>query len=149
MLAEALCLSTLQSTKEHFHESSFGSSSNSFFSWFRQPKEAFSTDSSVIIYKLSEDELVENANNLVESFKSVKETSKLVNSIQKNFGWTSSTQTKLEKIGGPEFSAWLNEYVPVYRLQIDPERLEGLKLEGWKQLSENKWEVVLSHSQMV
>ncbi|OWM77397.1 hypothetical protein CDL15_Pgr016794 [Punica granatum] len=35
------------------------------------------------------------------------------------------------------------------RLQIDSERLEDLKLEGWKQLLENRWEVVLSHSQMV
>lgn len=149
VLAEALCLSALQSTEEHFLDSSFGSSSRSLFSWFKRAKQVCSRDSSVIVYKLSDDEIVENAKTLVESFNSAKETLKQIDSGRKNLGWTASTQTKLEKIGGPQFSAWLNEYVPIYRLQIDSERLDDLKLEGWKQLSENRWEVVLSHSQMV
>ncbi|XP_031397735.1 uncharacterized protein LOC116208430 isoform X2 [Punica granatum] len=148
VLAEALCLSALERTKENFLDSSFGRSSN-FFGWSRRPKKVYSRDSSVVIYMLSEDEIVENAKTLVESFKSAKQTVKQINSRGKNMGWTASAQTKLEKIGGPEFCAWLNEYVPVYRLQIDSERLEDLKLEGWKQLLENRWEVVLSHSQMV
>ncbi|KAK4783395.1 hypothetical protein SAY86_007769 [Trapa natans] len=149
VLAEALCLTALQSTKEHFLANSRGRSSNSFFSWSKRPTEVCSRDSSVTVHKISEDELVENAKILVQSFKSARATSKIVNSSGRNFGWTSSTLAKLDKIGGSEFSTWLNEYVPIYRLQIDSERFEDLKLEGWKEFSENKWELALSHSQMV
>lgn len=56
---------------------------------------------------------------------------------------------ELEKIGGPEFSAWTSEYVPAYRLQIDTDRLRNITFKGWKNSAQNRWEVLLTHSQMV
>lgn len=62
---------------------------------------------------------------------------------------TSTTYFKLEQIGGPEFISWLSERVPAYKLQIDAEKLDNVKFEGWKETATNTWEVFLTHSQMV
>ncbi|KAI4296834.1 hypothetical protein L6164_036756 [Bauhinia variegata] len=53
------------------------------------------------------------------------------------------------KIGGSDFSAWTSEYVPAYRLEINANRMGDTKFEGWKKSAENRWEVLLTHSQMV
>ncbi|KAL3851360.1 hypothetical protein ACJIZ3_013242 [Penstemon smallii] len=63
--------------------------------------------------------------------------------------WMLPTFAKLEKIGGPEFCAWISECVPSYMLEIDASKLSDVKFEGWKKTKENSWEVVLTHSQMV
>nr|GEW44039.1 hypothetical protein CTI12_AA462180 [Tanacetum cinerariifolium] len=55
----------------------------------------------------------------------------------------------LEKNGGREFSAWVSDYFLAYRLKIDSEKLRDLKFEGWKESAKNRWEVLLTHSQMV
>lgn len=65
------------------------------------------------------------------------------------FWWKPLCYEKLEKIGGSDFSAWTSEYVPAYRLEIDTKIMEGAKFEGWKKSPENRWEVLLTHSQMV
>lgn len=66
-----------------------------------------------------------------------------------DYWWMPSELTELEKIGGAEFSAWASEYVPSYRLQIDAHQFTGLKFGGWRNSVENRWEVLLTHSQMV
>ncbi|KAK3198681.1 hypothetical protein Dsin_022096 [Dipteronia sinensis] len=51
--------------------------------------------------------------------------------------WTPLAHSKMEKIGGPQFSAWTSEYVPAYKLQIDASRFKDVKFEGWRKSAEN------------
>lgn len=147
-LAEALCNLALESTQKEFFHGSAGKASGSLFDWFPKAKKSSSKDSSVIIHRF-EDEIVENAKSLVEKFNLVRKKYKMTNKKATKSAWTSLMQSKLEKIGGSEFSLWTMEYVPAYRLQIDADRLASLKFEGWKRAEGNNWEVFLTHSQMV
>ncbi|KAM3700417.1 hypothetical protein ACB098_05G094400 [Castanea mollissima] len=149
VLAEAICISALQSTERHFLDDILSKPSSNIFRWFRKPTRIASKDSSVIIYKLFEDEIIENAKTLLEDFNSTKEGYKPMKKESKHHWWMLSGQTELEKIGGPQFSAWTREYVPAYRLQIDTDILKNIKFEGWKKSTNNRWEVLLTHSQMV
>ncbi|KAK6932624.1 UDP-glucuronosyl/UDP-glucosyltransferase [Dillenia turbinata] len=149
VLAEAACIAALESTERCFVDNLSSNSSLSFFKWFKKPKRITSTDSSVVISVLFEDDVVENAKNLLETFKSMKKSYKSRKSNERHQWWVPSTYAKLEKIGGPEFSSWTAEYVPAYRLQIDGNKYKNLKFEGWKQSADNRWEVILTHSQMV
>lgn len=92
--------------------------------------------------------MVENATILLEQFSASKGKIRLRKPGSKFFGWTRAMQSKLEKIGGPDFCAWLSEYVPAYRLQVDTQKLQDLKLDGWRQLDESMQEVLLTQSQM-
>ncbi|XP_062162628.1 uncharacterized protein LOC133869603 isoform X2 [Alnus glutinosa] len=149
VLAEAVCISALQSTEKHFLDNILGNLSSNFFRWFRKPKRIASKDSSVIIYQLFEDYVVENAKTLLENFNSTKERFKTKKTESNHHWWMPLGYAELEKIGGPEFSAWTSEYVPAYRLQIDTDRLRNIKFKGWKNSAQNRWEVLLTHSQMV
>ncbi|KAL5774373.1 hypothetical protein ACOSP7_011930 [Xanthoceras sorbifolium] len=149
MLAQVVCMSALQSTEKHFLDNLLGGSSSNIFFWFRKPKKIVSNDSSVIIYKLFEDEIIENAKSLLETFNSMKGSLEPQTLRPKYHWWTPSAHSKLEKIGGPQFSAWTSEYVPAYRLLIDASRFKDVKLEGWRKSAENRWEILLTHSQMV
>ncbi|XP_030971997.1 uncharacterized protein LOC115992088 isoform X1 [Quercus lobata] len=149
VLAEAICISALQSTERHFLDNILSKPSSNIFRWFRKPTRIASKDSSVIIYELFEDEIIENAKTLLEDFNSTKEGYKPKKTESKHHWWMLSGQTELEKIGGPQFSAWTREYVPAYRLQIDTDILKNIKFEGWKKSTNNVWEVLLTHSQMV
>lgn len=149
VLSEAVCVSVLQSTERNFLNHYLGKGSSNLFHWLQKPRRIVSKDSSVIITKLFEDDIVENAKSLLEDFNSTKAHLKPARNNLKYGGWTPSVLSKLEKIGGPKFSAWTNEYIPAYRIQIDANRLEGVKFEGWRKCSENMWEVLLTNSQMV
>nr|XP_043627017.1 uncharacterized protein LOC122598488 [Erigeron canadensis] len=149
MLAEVISVSSLQSTKKDYIDNSLGKSSYNMFRLFQKPEKISSKDSSVILYKVFEDELVENAKSLLEKFNSMKASYKPKETSLKFSWWPWSVFSKLEKMGGPEFSAWVTEYVPAYRLQVDSDKLRDLKFEGWKEYAKNKLEVLLTHSQMV
>ncbi|KAF8410675.1 hypothetical protein HHK36_003207 [Tetracentron sinense] len=149
VLAEAVCMSAFESTERDFFENSPSTTSNNIFRWFQKPKRIASRDSSVFIYKIFQDEIVKNATNLLENFNATKENYKPRDVKMKHHWWTASIYSKLENIGGPEFSAWTSKYIPVYRLQIDADKLKNVKFEGWKKSAENRWEVLLTHSQMV
>lgn len=149
LLAEVVCFSFLQSTEQHFLDKFMGTSSTNPFRWFRKPTRFTSKDSSVTMYRILEEELIVNSKRLLETFKSAKGNMKPVKSVVRNQWWTTSAHSKLQKIGGPEFSAWISEYVPAYKLEIDVDRLKGVTIEGWKKSGENKWEILLTHSQLV
>lgn len=104
---------------------------------------------SVILHVLVEDELVRNAQSLLEKFNYEKTNHKLTGMNPNYNWWTSSAFSELTKIGGSEFSTWVSEHVPAYKLQIDHNKVRNIKLEGWKNTSDNWWEVLLTHSQMV
>lgn len=149
LLAEAVCIAALQNTERLFLDDFMGKGPGGFFSWLRKPQRIVSRDSSVVIYKLFEDEIVENAKSLLENFNSSKERFQGIKVKRKYKWWTPLAYSKLEKIGGPEFSAWTSEHVPAYRLQIDADKVKDAKFEGWRESSGNRWEVLLTHSQMV
>ncbi|KAL8090775.1 hypothetical protein AgCh_040008 [Apium graveolens] len=149
ILAEVVCLAALKSTESHFRDKSLGRGSASFFNFFRKPERISSKDMSVIIHVLVEDELVRNAQSLLEKFNFEKTNHKLTGMNPNYNWWTLSAFSELTKIGGPEFSTWVSEYVPAYKLQIDHNKVKNVKLEGWKNTSDNWWEVLLTHSQMV
>ncbi|KAK6268703.1 hypothetical protein QUC31_012863 [Theobroma cacao] len=148
-LGEVVCISALQSTERHFLDNFLGKTSSNFFQWFRKSKAIESKDLSVVIYKMFEDEIVENAKSLLESFNSSEESFKTMDLRRKDYWWTPSMHSKLDKIGGLEFSAWTSEFIPAYRLEINANTLKDLKFEGWIKSDENRWEVLLTHSQMV
>lgn len=108
-----------------------------------------SKDSAVILSKLFEDEIVENARSLLDNYNLMKDGFKPVKIKSGHHWWKPSCYEKLEKIGGSDFSAWASEYVPAYRLEIDTKIVGDSKIEGWKKSAENRWEVLLTHSQMV
>ncbi|XP_062095803.1 uncharacterized protein LOC133801575 isoform X2 [Humulus lupulus] len=149
VLAEAVCISALQSTERNFLDSYLGGSSSNLFHWLQKPRQVVSKDSSVTITKLFEDEVVENAKSLLQNYNSTKGQFKPVRNKSKYSWWKPSVHSKLEKIGGPQFIAWISEYIPAYKIQIDADRLKEVKFEGWRKSSENRWEVLLTHSQMV
>lgn len=148
-LSEALCISALQSTEKYFLHNYLGKASSNFFHWLQKPRRILSSDSSVIIYKVLEEEIIENAKILLEDFHLNKEGFDPERNKPKHYLWTPSAHSKLENMGGPDFSAWTSEYIPAYRLQIDAAQLKDVKFEGWRKSAENKWEVLLTHSQMV
>ncbi|XP_057433002.1 uncharacterized protein LOC130725831 [Lotus japonicus] len=149
MLAEAVCASALQTTQRQFLDDLHGGNRSGFFKWFRKPERIESKDSTVILYKLFEDEMVENARSLLDNYNLMKDGFKHVNIKSGHFWWKPSSYKKLEKIGGSDFSAWASEYVPAYRLEIDTKIMGDAKIDGWKKSAENRWEVLLTHSQMV
>ena len=139
-LALAVCISALQGTARNFLKNYLGRNSRNLFHWIY---------SSVIVTRLYEEEIVENAKSLLENYNSKKVHFKPVRNKLKNSWWRPLTHSKLEKIGGPQFSAWTSEYIPAYRIQIDADQIKDVKFEGWRKSSENSWEVLLTHSQMV
>ncbi|EXC30544.1 hypothetical protein L484_015035 [Morus notabilis] len=148
VLAEAVCISALQSTERSFLDNYLGKSSSSLFCWLQKPRRIVSKDSSVIITKLFEDEIVENAKSLLVEFNSTKAHFRPSRNRSNYHWWTPTAHSKLEKIGGPQFSAWTSEYIPAYMIQIDANQLKDVKLEGWRKSSDNMWEVLFTHSQM-
>ncbi|KAF6155937.1 hypothetical protein GIB67_039268 [Kingdonia uniflora] len=148
VLAEAVCMCVLESTERDICENSLGTTSNFFSHWFQKPKTTASKDLSVSIHKISDDQIIENAKKYLATFNR-KENYGSRKMTKKNQWWTPSTYSKLEKIGGSEFGTWTNKFVLAYRLQVDADKLENLKCEGWKKSAENRWEALLTHSQMV
>jgi len=148
VIAEAICMSALQSTQSQFLDKTQGGNKSGFFHWFRKPESVQSKDSAVILSKLFEDEIVENARSLLDNYNLMKDGFKTVK-IKSGHWWNPSCYEKLEKIGGSDFGAWASEYVPAYRLEIDTKIMGDAKIEGWKKSAGNRWEVLLTHSQMV
>ena len=148
-LAEVVCISSLQDTKTQFADNAWGGNLSPLFGWFKKSGKIVSKDSSVIIYKLFENEIVENAKSLLDNYKLMKNSSMPAKTKSRHHWWNPSCYEKLEKIGGSDFSAWTREYVPAYRLEIDDKGMENVKFKGWRKCADNRWEVHLTHSQMV
>ncbi|BBH00934.1 hypothetical protein Prudu_011053 [Prunus dulcis] len=144
VLAEVVCISALENTERQFLEDFMGKTKSNLVRWFRKPKRTVSKDSSVVIYKLFEDEIVENAKSLLKNFNLTKGSFKPVKTKSKYYRWTPTALSKLEKIGGPEFSSWTSEHVPAYRLKIDANQHKDVKFEGWRKSAENWCEVGLA-----
>ncbi|XAR59196.1 hypothetical protein NMG60_11014900 [Bertholletia excelsa] len=149
LLGDVVCHTALESTERDFLHNSRGRPSNNYIHWLQKHKRIASRDSSIAVHKLFEDEIVANAKDLLETYISKKANYKPVRTNLKSSWWTLSAYSKMEMIGGAEFSTWISEYAPAYQLEIDTNKIHNVKLEGWKQSSKSRWEVLLTHSQMV
>ncbi|RCV04495.1 hypothetical protein SETIT_1G006200v2 [Setaria italica] len=105
-----------------------------------------SIDTSVCIHKISEAEIVRNAKRCLENFSLTKSPQNMQKT--KNGWWPAPNYDSLVKIGGLEFVLWANEYIPTYKLQINAKAFENTNLEGRHELQSNRWEVLLTHSQL-
>lgn len=135
--------------ERHFHHDSVNRASSRFLSLFNKRKHISSKDSSVVLSNFFEHDILANAKVLLEKFKLVKGKYKIEGRHLKKSWLISPGFSKLEKIGGSEFCAWISECVPSHMLEIDADKLGDVKFEGWKKSNGNRWEVVLTHSQMV
>lgn len=149
MLAEAVCSCVLESTKRGYFKIEGGTAPSIISGWFQKPQMTASSDSSVCIYSIPLNQIVENARKRLDSFTSVKGRSSNQKREVKCHWWLPPTYSNLDRIGGLGFSDWANEHIPAYRLQIDSEKLKDAKFQGWQQLADNRWEALLTHSQMV
>ncbi|RZC80598.1 hypothetical protein C5167_043170 [Papaver somniferum] len=147
LLAEVVCAAVLESTEKDFHQNAHGTTSRNIYPWFQKSRRIASKDSSILLYEIHQDEILENAKAYLKNFEGRKDCGS--RNMKGKHWWTPSTYSKLEKIGGTEFSNWASEYIPAYRLQIDTDKLKDVKLDGWRKSEENRWEVLLTHSQMV
>ncbi|XP_073049687.1 LOW QUALITY PROTEIN: uncharacterized protein [Primulina eburnea] len=149
VIAEVICLAALENTERIFLRGSTNRASNKLFHWFNKPKEMSSRDSSVILYNLLDHHVLANAKTLAEKFNLERSNYKLKESKLKKTCWRSLTFSKLETIGGPEFCSWISECVPSYILKIDACKFSDVKIDGWKKQRQPKWEVFLTHSQLI
>ncbi|CAI9090138.1 OLC1v1024841C1 [Oldenlandia corymbosa var. corymbosa] len=147
VLAEVICSSALEGIEGHFGVDSLKRKSNKFSEWFQKHKKIVSKDSSIIVHKLHEKEILSNVKNLLETYNAEKFES--LRSTLNNSWWKLPSYSQLEKIGGSEFTAWISEYIPLYRLQIDVNKFKDVKHTGGKFSATNMWEILLTHSQMV
>ncbi|WOL09340.1 hypothetical protein Cni_G18093 [Canna indica] len=149
ILAEAVCSFALEGVERGHFGKADSSHLSYMFSWFQKPQGNCSLDSSICVYKISEREVVMNAMSQLDKFNSSKRNSSYTDRKLDCRWWMAPIYSRLEKAGGPEFSIWANEFVPSYRLQINADKFKDAKLEGWHQIANNRWEVLLTHFQMV
>ncbi|XP_015688422.2 uncharacterized protein LOC102700965 isoform X2 [Oryza brachyantha] len=138
-LAEAIFSCVIEDARKDY----LGSTGNLFHKW----KLNCSLDSSVCIHRISEAEVANSARRCLESFDLAQ--SSHVAGKAKNGWWPALKFDRLAKIGGPDFMFWASEFVCAYKLQIDAKAFKNTELRGHHELANNKWEVLLAHSQMV
>lgn len=148
-LAEAICSCALEDTERNYLGNVGDLASKNIFGWLQKPKWNCSVDSFVCIYRIPEAEFVRNAKKHMDKFDLLKGKSLDRERKMKHRWWTPPRYPRLDKYGGPGFSDWTNEFIPAYRLQIDAHEFKDTKLEGWQKLADTRWEVLLTHFQMV
>ncbi|KAL6546558.1 hypothetical protein OROMI_022279 [Orobanche minor] len=148
-IAEVVCVAAFEDTERHFRRDSMSRASSRIFRWFNKHKQISSKDCSVVMYNILEHEILANAKILLERFNLGRGKHLLKGKKLKNGWWMSTAFSNLEKIGGPEFCVWISEFVPSYILKIDSSKFSDVEFEGWEKSDANRWEVLLTHSQMV
>ncbi|KAL4204709.1 hypothetical protein AMTRI_Chr01g111230 [Amborella trichopoda] len=149
VLAEVVCSRALESIKDDFLGNSMGASPKNFLHRFQKPRVIASSDSAIFIEELPQKLVVSNAKNLVENIRSSNGGQEMMENSSNNSWWLSSRPPRLKTIDGSELESWIGEYIPTHRLLIDADKFTNLKYQGWKNREDNRWEVHLSHSQMV
>ncbi|XP_047974222.1 uncharacterized protein LOC125216524 [Salvia hispanica] len=148
-IGEVVCAAALENTGKHFLSNVANRASKRSSSWLEKRQHITSKNSAVTLYNLVENEVLANAKTLHKKFISERGKYNLKGSQLKKSWLTSPAFSELEKIGGPEFCAWISECVPSYMFEIDSHGRDNVKFEGWKTLGENRLGVVVTHAQMV
>lgn len=152
-LAEALCCYAAACMNDDFHQKMLGRSSNSLLQNFRNPKWMASSDSHVRIRSLSEAEIAAHLKSFLERSGVNKEREERENykEMRTSYNWwpRPSCSSSIPDTYGVESDSWINEYVPLHKLQVDFGEFENVKFQGWQKCSNNVWEILLSHRQLV
>ncbi|KAF3774248.1 hypothetical protein EJ110_NYTH53559 [Nymphaea thermarum] len=149
MLAEAICTCALENTKNNFFGNKWGMPSRRTLGWLKKRRKITSMDSSVCLYQFSYNEVTGNAKKLAEVLESNKRNSVLEAGKSRHAWWPLPAYPTVEIDDISEFGKLVEEYVPAYKLQVDADKFKNVKFEGWQKSQDNRWEISLSHSQMV
>ncbi|CAA6665794.1 unnamed protein product [Spirodela intermedia] len=148
-LAEAICSCALECTKRTYLQVEGGRVQVLFLVGSKSPKGLPLLNSTVCVYSIPPNQIIENAQKRLDDFISMKGRPSKEKRKAKHNLWAPPTYSNLDKIGGTGFSDWTNEYIPAYRLQVDGKNLKDVKFKGWQKLPEDRWEVLLTHFQLV
>ncbi|KAJ3708924.1 hypothetical protein LUZ61_012629 [Rhynchospora tenuis] len=103
-----------------------------------------SHDFSISIHTIEEEDIMNYVMNQSEILNSVVE-----GKPSKSFLWEPPCYRMLERISSRELVDRMHNFFPAYRLQVMFDAFQELKLEGWHEVAENRWEVLLTHFQMM
>ncbi|XP_078170012.1 deneddylase isoform X2 [Carex rostrata] len=103
-----------------------------------------SHDISISIHNVAEKDLVNYVMNQPEIRTLVVKGESL-----RSFLWEPPSYRMLERICSRELVDRMHWFLPAYRLQVIFNAFKELKLEGWHEVAENRWEVLLTHFQMM
>jgi hypothetical protein len=149
-LAEAVCCYAAACMKDDFHEKMLGRSSNNLLQNFQKPKWMASSDSHVRIRSLSEAEIAAHLKSFLERSGVNKERENYKGMRTSHNWWPRpSCSSSIPNIYGVESDIWINEYLPLHKLQVDFGKFENVKVQGWQKCSNHVWEILLSHRQLV
>lgn len=129
-LSEAVCTIVMENTRSTYNKNSKVKNS--------------SHDISISIHNVAEKDLVNYVMNQPEIRTLVVKGESL-----RSFLWESPSYKMLERICSRELVDRMHWFLPAYRLQVIFNAFKELKLEGWHEVAENRWEVLLTHFQMV
>lgn len=123
-----------------------GETSHSIFDLLQKPVKFVSVDSSVSFSRLSKYEVIEEDKRRVNDFNFANRKSVERDRTFK-YKWLKSahyfSQDKAEDSG------FFNEYVHSYRILIDAKIYKDAEFQGWKKSTDNKWEALFTHFQLV
>ncbi|KAJ4757335.1 Deneddylase ORF24 [Rhynchospora pubera] len=103
-----------------------------------------SYDLSISIHTIEEEDIMNYVMNQSEILNLAVE-----GKPSKSFLWEPPCYRMLERISSRELVDRMHNFIPAYRLQIMFDVFQELKLEGWHEVAENRWEVLLTHLQMM
>lgn len=123
-----------------------GETSYSIFGLFQKPLDIVSVDSSVSLRRLSKYEVIEEDKRRVKDFNFANRKSIERDGTFK-YKWLKSASYYSQ--GKAEDSGFSNEYAPSYRILIDANKFKDVEFQGWKKSTDNKWEALFTHLQLV
>lgn len=147
-LSEVVCSWTLENTKMSYLKNISGSSSDGIFGWPKKFLGLSTGDSSIRICRLSQSEIKDGAKKHFEKFIMVEREPHFRKQHNKHNLLEPPNFSPLEKVAGAEFGEWAKEFVPAYKLQVDGNSFKDIKLEGLQEMPNNRWEALLTHTQM-
>lgn len=128
-LSEAVCSFVIENIRIHNKNSRVNNSSLDF---------------SISIHTVAEADMVNYVMNEPEILNSVAKGKSLRSCL-----WEPPSYRMLEKFCSRELVERMNWFLPAYRLRVTLNAFKELKLDGWHEVAENRWEVLLTHFQMV
>eukprot|EP01018_Ginkgo_biloba_P000705 Gb_15239 [translate_table: standard] len=149
-LAEAVCSYAAACMKDNFYKKMLGRSSKNLLQSFQGPKWMVSSDSYVRVCLLPQAEIAASVKTQLERTRLIQGREKHRElGASRNWWPMPITSSSLHKICGIESDAWINEYIPVHKLQIDVSKFKNVKFHGGQKYPNHVWEILLSHLQMV
>lgn len=141
-IAEVICAYALHCVEKEY----LGETSYSIFGLFQKPLDIVSLDSSVSLSRLSKYEVIEEDKRRVKDFNFANRKS-IERDRTFKYKWLKSASYYSQ--GKAEDSGFSHEYAPSYRILIDANKFKDVEFQGWKKSTDNKWEALFTHFQLV